>query len=203
MSNEPTVFVVDDDQAVRKALRLLISSLGLNVQTFASAQEFLDAYREDQPGCILLDVRLPGLSGLELQRRLAAGAIKIPIIFITGHGDIPMAVKAIQRGAIDFIEKPFTEQVLLDSVHEAIETDVQIRRQDAAAAVVATRVARLTPKEHQVMEHVIAGKSTKVIAAEMQISQKTVDFHRNHILEKLGVESPSQLVRMALMAGIT
>lgn len=198
MGNERTVFVVDDDQAVCRSVGALISSAGVNVETFATAQEFLDAYAPNQPGCLVLDVRLPGMSGLELQKKLKAAGIKIPVIFITGYGDVRMAVQAVQRGAVDVLEKPFAAQALLDRIDEAMERDAQARRHDAEGARVAARVGRLTPRERQIMETLVDGNSVKVIAARMQISPKTVDFHRKHILKKMEVDSPTRLVRLVL-----
>lgn len=203
MMEEPTVFVVDDDASVCKALCLVINSVGLPAESFTSSQEFLDAYDCDRPGCLVLDVRMQGMSGLELQRKLLAEQCCIPVIFITGHGDVAMATSAIRHGAVDFIEKPFRDQVLLDRIQEAIERDRQIRESKAKVAEVMARVARLTPREHEVMKYLVNGDSSKAIAASLKISPKTVDLHRSNILRKMGVEYPTQLVRLAVEAGIT
>ena len=201
MENEPTVFVVDDDPAVRKALKLPIKSVGLNVESFASAREFLDAYDPARPGCLVVDVRMPGMDGLDLQEKLSALPGSIPMIFITGHGDIEMAVRAVQKGAVDFIEKPFRDQVLLDRIAEAIELDKDHRRRQARRAELASRLALLTPRERAVMNLVVAGKANKVIASELGLSRKTVEFHRAHVMEKMRADSVAELTQLAMAAG--
>ena len=195
---KPTVFIVDDDQAVRKALSLLIKSAGLEVETHTSAQAFLETYDPARPGCLVLDVRMPGMSGPELQEQLSARGITIPVIIITGHGDVPIAVRALKKGAVDFIQKPFDGEVLLERVRQAIELDAQMRREQARRAEVAARLARLTPREHQVMGLLVAGRGNKEIALALGLSRKTVDIHRAHIMMKLGIDSLVELLRMGL-----
>ena len=198
--SEPTVFVVDDDPAVLRGLRLLMKSVKLNVETYLSAQEFLDDYDPAQPGCLLLDLRMPGISGLELQEILRTRNIPIPIIIITGYGEVPAAVQAMRKGAVDFLEKPFNDQVLLDHVQKAIAEDAQIRQQRAEQEAVLARFALLTPREREVMDLVIAGKSNKVIASQLGISPKTVEFHRSHIMKKMKVGSVAGLVALVISA---
>lgn len=195
---EPTVFVVDDDEAIRKALSLLLKSVNIISETYESAQEFLDAYDPSRPGCLVLDVRMPGMSGLDLQKHLADKGITIPIVIITGHGDVPMAVEAVKMGAVEFIEKPFRDQVLLESVQKGINLDAELRVDAAERAKIAERLDQLTTREKQVMELVVAGKPNKAIASELELSQKTVEFHRAHVMEKSGANSVAELVRMAL-----
>ena len=196
--SEETVFVIDDDQQVRDALALLMESVGLRVKTFLSGQEFLDAFDSSQPGCIVLDVRMPGMSGLELQARLAAEKIHPPIIIITGHGDVPMAVDAMQAGAMDFIEKPFNDQRLLDSVHRAIDQDAAQRGQATRIAEIRSMVETLTPREREVMSLITQGKRNKIIADELCVSQSTVEAHRAKVMEKMQAKSLSDLMRMVL-----
>jgi two-component system, LuxR family, response regulator FixJ len=198
MGSEPTVFVVDDDPAVRKALSLLMKSIGLNAELFGSAQEFLAKYDPARPGCVILDVRMPEMNGLELQETLKAHGIAIPVIFLTGHGDVPMAVRAMQGGAIDFIEKPFREQVLLERVQQAIERDAARRQDEMQHADARTRLNLLTSREQQVLDLVVAGKHNKAIAAELNVSMKTVEFHRSRIMDKLQADSVATLVRMVM-----
>lgn len=198
--SEPTVFVVDDDPAVLRGLRLLMKSVKLNVETYLSAQEFLDDYDPAQPGCLLLDLRMPGISGLELQEILRTRSIPIPIIIITGYGEVPAAVQAMRKGAVDFLEKPFNDQVLLDHVQKAIAEDAQIRQQRAEQEAVLARLALLTPREREVMDLVIAGKSNKVIASQLGISPKTVEFHRSHIMKKMKADSVAGLVALVISA---
>jgi len=198
MSSEPIVFVVDDDEAVRESLRDLISSAGLGVRTLESGQAFLDQYR-NEPGCLVLDIRMRDLSGLQLQKVLNERGVAIPIIFITGHGDIPMAVEAMREGAIDFIEKPFREQVLLDRIQQAIGMDARRRNEAAQRNDVAARYQLLTPKERQVMKLLVQGKPIKTVAAELNLSAKTVHFHRANILEKMRADTLAELTRLALM----
>ncbi len=195
--SEPTVFIVDDDEAVQQSLTMLLGTVGLNAQAYRSAEDFLDDYDPAaQPGCLLLDVRMPGMSGMELQARLAEKPTRTQVIIITGHGDVPMAVEAIKAGAVDFIEKPFRDQVLLDSIQRALELDAKARREQAERADIEAKIARLTPRERQIADLVVLGKSTKTIAYELGISQKTVDFHRVNILEKMRVDSVVELVRL-------
>ena len=194
----PTVFVVDDDAAVRDSLKMLLKSVGQLVETFGSAQEFLDAYRDDRPGCLVLDIRMPGMSGLELQAKLNERRAILPVIFITGHGDVPMAVEAMQAGAVDFIQKPFRDQDLLDRINQALDKDSANRAALAEKGAIATRLATLTPREHEVMELVVRGKANKVIAGDLNLSQRTVEIHRARVMEKMQAASLAHLVRMVL-----
>jgi FixJ family two-component response regulator len=198
MKNEPTVFVIDDDQEVREALQLLMESGGLSVQSFSSASEFLDQFDSSLPGCLVLDVRMPGMSGLDLYARLAEEHMHPPVIIITGHGDVPMAVRAVQKGVLDFIEKPFNDQALLDSVHRALERDSQQRGEAIILADLRSRYDRLTPREREVLGRVVAGKRNKVIASEMHVSQSTVEAHRAKVMEKMEANTLSDLMRMML-----
>ena len=203
MVNEPTVFVIDNDQAVREGLSHLIKSVGLNVETFSSAQEFLSAFETARSGCLVLDVRMPGMSGLELQETLHRRKVKIPIIMISGHGDVPMAVQTVKMGAVDFIEKPFRDQVLLDRIQKAILKDSETRKEQDELNSLTARVDHLTVRERQVMNLVVAGKANKVIAMDLGIKQKTVEFHRARVMEKMRAESVADLVKMATKIGIT
>jgi FixJ family two-component response regulator len=198
VSNKTSVFIVDDDREVREALQLLMESVGLAVETFASAGDFLEQFDPSRAGCILLDVRMPGMSGLDLQARLAAEQLHPPIIIITGHGDVPMAVRAVQAGALNFIEKPFNDQSLLDSVHRAIEQDARQRGEASRLADIRGRYDRLTPREKEVLELVVAGKRNKVIAADLSVSQSTVEAHRAKVMEKMEADTLSDLMRMML-----
>ena len=195
---EPTVFIVDDDQEVREAIELLLRSVGLHAESFPSAQEFLDRFDPERPGCLVLDVRMRGMSGLELQQRLLEAPVHPPVIVITGHGDVPMAVRAIQAGAVDFLEKPFHDQALLDAVHRALETDAQRRGHASRLADIQERLTRLTPREREILEQVVAGKRNKVIAIDLGISQSTVEAHRARVMEKMEAASLSDLMRMML-----
>ncbi len=199
MLQQPTVFVVDDDPAVRDSLRLLLESVGLVAEAFSSPHQFLDAIVPEQPGCVLLDIRMPGMSGLELQRRLVTRGISIPVIIITGHGDVTTAVQAMKTGAVDFLEKPFNDQVLLDRIHNAISCDTQARRSRAERDEVGRRLAALSPREVEVLDLIIAGKANKVIAVELGISEKTVEAHRARIMDKMQVRSAADLVRTVLL----
>lgn len=193
-----TVFIVDDDEAVRDSLALLISSVGLSVSTFSSANEFVESYDPAARGCLILDVRLPGMSGLELQQKLSDSGADLPIVFITGHGDVPMAVRAMRRGAVDFLQKPFSDQDLLDRVQQALAEQSARREEVESKATIARRIASLTPREHQVMEQVVAGHANKVIANRLGMSQRTVEVHRAHIMRKMEADSLAQLVRAVL-----
>jgi FixJ family two-component response regulator len=197
------VFVVDDNAPVREAVASLLKSVGLRVQTFASAQEFLAARRPDAPACLVLDVRLPGLSGLDLQRELAEADIHIPIIFITGHGDIPMSVKAMKAGAVEFLTKPFRDQDLLDAISQAVALDRAQRRQRAELAELRGRYESLTPREREVMALVAAGLLNKQIAVELGTSEVTVKLHRGQVMHKMSADSLADLVRMAERLGVS
>jgi RNA polymerase sigma factor (sigma-70 family) len=195
VTREPTVFVVDDDAALRNSLCWLIESIQLPVQTFASAAEFLDAYDPEMPGCLVLDVRMPGLSGLELQQRLNEWKITIPVIIITGYGDVPMAVKAIKAGAVDFIEKPVSDQALLDRIQQAMTQDVANRDQNQGRVQIAARLKLLTAREREVMDKVVDGLSSREIGDQLGVSYKTVEAHRAKIMKKMQATSVPQLVR--------
>jgi FixJ family two-component response regulator len=194
----PTVFLVDDDEAVRDSLGLLMKSVALTSRSFASAGEFLAAYDPDCPGCLVLDIRMPGMSGMELQQKLIEMRAILPIIFITGHGDIPMAVEAMQRGAVDFIPKPFRDHELLDRINKALEDDQKNRGTLLEQEEVEKRMEELTPREKQVMELVVQGKANKVIAGDLDVSQRTVEIHRSRVMEKMKARSLAQLVRMIM-----
>lgn len=194
----PTVFIVDDDQAVASSLRWLIETVRLRVETFASAQAFLDGYDSSKPGCLVLDVRMPGISGMELQKLLAAQPIHVPIIFITGHGDVQMAVRAIQSGAFAFIEKPFNDQDLLDRIQNAIAFDCERRGKEAQRTKLHARFASLSPREREVLDLVVDGMSNKAVANTLGLSAKTVEVHRAKVMEKMLARSIANLVKMAM-----
>jgi FixJ family two-component response regulator len=191
------VFVVDDDASLRESLKNLIRSVGLRVEAFPSAQEFLRSKRPNVPGCLVLDVRLPGLSGLDLQKRVAEADIEIPIIFMTGHGDIPMTVQAMKAGAVEFLTKPFRDQELLDAIQQALEINRKAREQRAEIEGLRRRFDSLTPREEEVMALMVAGLLNKQIAAELGASETTVKIHRHRVMEKMGAGSLAELVRMA------
>jgi FixJ family two-component response regulator len=202
-AGSPIVFVVDDDAGVRDSLRRLISSVGLAVEVFATAQAFLAARRADAPGCLVLDVRLPGLSGMDLQRELADSDAALPIIFLTGHGDIPMSVRAMKAGAVEFLTKPFREQDLLDAIRNGIERDRAARGERRELAALRGRYASLTPRERDVLGGVIAGLLNKQIAAELGTSEVTVKEQRGHVMQKMQAGSVAELVRFASRLGMT
>ena len=194
----PTVFVVDDDEAVRNSLRFLLKSVGLPTHTLASATEFLQSYQPAQPGCLVLDVRMPAMSGLELQQQLNLRGATIPVIFITGHGDIPMAVEAMQHGAFDFLQKPFRDQDLIDRIQRALAKDAKMRTALKEHERIQQRLASLTPREREVLALMVKGKPNKVMAGELGVSQRTVEIHRARVMEKSGAASLAQLVRMVM-----
>lgn len=194
------VHVVDDDEAVRSSLKLLLKSAGLAACAYASAAEFLAAYDDGQPGCLVLDIRMPGMSGLELQDELDRRGAIIPVIFITGHGDVPMAVEAMRRGAMDFLQKPFRDEDLIDRVNNALARDRDNRAQLESRDAIRTRLSRLTPREMQVLRLLTIGKSNKQMAGELGVSQRTVEIHRAHLMHKTEASSVAQLVRMFLIA---
>jgi two-component system, LuxR family, response regulator FixJ len=196
-----TIFVVDDDLAVRDSLKLLLRSVGQAVETYGSAQEFLDAYSEDRAGCLVLDIRMPGMSGLELQQKLNEKHSILPIIFITGHGDVPMAVEAMQAGAVDFIQKPFRDQDLIDRINQALEKDNSNRAALGERNDIRKRLETLTPREREVLDLVVHGKANKVIAGDLKLSQRTVEIHRARVMEKMQASSLAHLVRMVLEVG--
>ena len=201
--DDPTVYLVDDDLSVREGLTDLLSSVGLHVEAFASPQEFLDRKRPDAPGCLILDVRLPGPSGLEFQRLLASSEIHLPIIFISAHGDIAMSVRAIKSGAIEFLTKPLNEQQLLDAVHAGIERD-RMRRQEASTfAEIRLRFDSLTPREREILSLVVSGQPNKQIAAHLGLSEMTVKVHRSNVMHKMQAKSVIDLVRMTDNLGLS
>jgi FixJ family two-component response regulator len=202
MNRQPIVFVVDDDDAVRNSLRLLLKSASLSTTAFASAQEFLAGWTADQPGCLVLDVRMPGMSGLELQEELNRRGAIIPVIFISGHADVPMAVEAIQHGAFDFLQKPFSDQDLIDRIQRALAADADNRRALQQLDELRTRYASLTPREQEVLVLVTDGRANKVMAGDLGLSQRTIEIHRARVMEKMGARSVAQLVRMTLDLGI-
>ena len=200
--SEAIVYVIDDDAQTRDALKNLMRSVGLHVEVFASAQDFLRSKRPDVPACLVLDVRLRGLSGLDLQKRMAEAKIEVPIIFITGYGDIPMTVQAMKAGAVEFLTKPFRNQELLDAIQQALERDRITREQRAKNEELYDRYDSLTPREREVMTLVVAGLLNKQIAGELGTSETTVKNHRHQIMEKMGADSLAELVKMAYKLGI-
>lgn len=199
---EPTVFIVDDDSGVRNSIRELLTSVGLAVETFESAQSFLDAFDNARSGCLVLDVRMAHMSGLALEAKLADISADIPIVFISSHGDISMAVNAIKRGAVDFVPKPYKAQHLLDAVNEALQRDALRRESTLDADGFAERLQTLTTREREVLDLALKGHSSKVIARELAISHRTVELHRSKLLQKLGVASVSELLRLKLDSGV-
>jgi len=196
----PTVFIVDDDAAIRIAMQALMDSVNMEHEIFGSADEFLENVSDQRPGCLVLDIRMPGLGGLELQEELIKRKSTLPIIFITGHGDVPMAVEAMQKGAVDFIQKPFRDQELLDRIREALATDEERREIQQRHAEVTTRIDRLTKREREVFDLVVTGKPNKVIAYELGVSQRTVEIHRARVMEKMQARSLADLVKMHMTA---
>jgi RNA polymerase sigma factor (sigma-70 family) len=198
MKPATTIFIVDDEEAVRNSLCRLFRLAGFETRAFSSAEEFLEFYKTDIPGCLLLDVRMPGMDGLELQNILAARKIDIPIVFLTGSGDIPLAVNAMKGGAFDFIEKPFEQDMLLDRIRKAIEFDAQNRRKDSASAEIQQRLAALSARERDVLEGIVAGRSNKLIAQQLGISSRTVEVYRQRLMDKMRAGSVVELVQMVM-----
>ena len=198
---EPTVFVVDDDRAMRDSLSWLLDSVGLRVRSYATAAEFLADHDPAQPGCLVLDVRMPGMSGLDLQAELARRGVELPTIVITGHAEVSMAVRAVKAGALDFIEKPFSDQLLLDRVRQALEIDLEVREVRRRREDALRRLATLTAREREVLDLVVAGKANKEIASALGVSPKTVEVHRAHVMSKMCVDSLAELIRLTLLAG--
>jgi FixJ family two-component response regulator len=196
---KPLVFVVDDDESVRKALTRLIQSVGIQVESFASAEAFLLRPRYEGPCCLVLDIRMPGLSGLDLQKELTRANLTVPIIFMTGHGTIPMSVRAMKAGAIDFLEKPFEDQAILDLIKHAIERDTQAKQEHAGKSEIFKRYESLTPREQEILALVVRGTLNKQIAIQLVISEKTVKVHRARVMEKMGAESLADLIRLSGM----
>ncbi|MEM8767057.1 MAG: response regulator transcription factor [Pseudomonadota bacterium] len=197
--SDPTVYVVDDDEPVRDAIAMLLDTVDIQHETFDSATAFLDGYGGGQTGCLVLDIRMPGMSGLELQDHLLDQGDSLPIVFITGHGDIPMAVEAMKKGAVDFIRKPFRDQELLDRIQEALTLDAEKRARSAGLEVVRERAASLTPRETEVFERVAEGQANKVVAIELEISERTVEIHRSQVMQKMKARSLAELVRMKIL----
>lgn len=200
---QPVVFVVDDDPSVRDALAGLLRSVGLNARLFASTQDFLASERPDAPSCLVLDVRLPGSGGLDLQRDLADSSSEVPIVFITGHGDIPMSVRAMKAGAVEFLTKPFRDQELLDAINLGLERDRVRRSKAGEVARLRQHFESLTSREREIMAHVVTGKMNKQVAGDLNVSEITVKVHRGHVMRKMGARSLAELVRMADTLGIS
>jgi two-component system, LuxR family, response regulator FixJ len=198
MKNDAVVMVVDDDSGVRNAMRALLKSVGLQSALYASAQEFLAAYQPEQQGCLVLDIRMPGMSGMELQQQLNLRGAVIPVIFMTGHGDIPMAVEAMQHGAFDFLQKPFRDQDLLDRIQRAIVKDAELRKSLGEHARIRSHLESLTPREREVLDLMTQGKQNKVIGQDLGVSPRTIEIHRARVMEKMGATSVAELVRMML-----
>ena len=193
-----TVYVVEDDEAVRDSLQLMLRSAGLNVATYSNANDFLNEWTETMAGCIVLDIRMPGMDGMELQKHLNERHSLLPIIFVTGHGDVPLAVEAMKHGAVEFIQKPYREEDLLDKIQEALKKDAEQRESLNRRQDIVRRIETLTPREREIMDRMIAGQANKVIAIELDISQRTVEIHRSRVMHKMGTHSLAHLVRMVL-----
>ena len=195
---QQTVYVVEDDEAVRDSLELLLKSDGKPVRPYKSATAFLKDYSDKLAGCIVLDIRMPGMDGMELQKKLNEKHSILPIIFVTGHGDVPMAVDAMKEGAVDFIQKPYREEALLEKIEAALKQDLEQRKSLDEKQEIIRRIKSLTPREHEIMDRMIAGQANKVIAIELEISQRTVEIHRSRVMHKMGTHSLAHLVRMVL-----
>jgi len=200
-SPKPTVFVVDDNAAVRDAIRWLVEQVGLNVKAYATAHEFLAAYRPGMRGCLVLDIRMPGMSGIELQEKLAREGAHLPVIIVTGHGDVPITVRAMKAGACEFLQKPFNDQTLLDAIQSALDRYRQIWEQEDRQSQTSRSLATLTPREREVLEQLRRGKLNKVIAADLGLSVRTVEGHRARIMEKMGARTLGQLIEMVVATG--
>jgi len=200
LSTTATIFIVDDDPAVQQSLRMLFRSVGYRTEVFNQAQQFLEAYNDQLAGCIVLDMRMPGMSGLELQQQLTQRQSILPVIFMTGHGDVPMAVEAMQGGALDFIQKPFSDQDLIDRVTQAVAKDARNREALNEKNEIRQRLNSLTPREHEILDMVVNGKANKVIADDLELSQRTVEIHRARVMEKMQATSLAHLVRMVIAA---
>jgi FixJ family two-component response regulator len=198
MTRESTVFVVDDDPEVQDALRWLIESVNVSVETFDSAEGFVDTVGPDRPGCLVLDVRMPGMGGLRLLENLRALQFQLPVIVLTGHGDVPLAVRAMKAGAMDLIEKPCADQDLLDRIYSAMQLDAELRAEKARRVAADEQLDKLTPREHEILQRLVKGQPNKVIAAELDISERTVESHRRHIKEKMEVRSTAELAQIVL-----
>jgi two-component system response regulator TtrR len=194
----PTAYVVDDDESIRTLWRWLMESNGIAVRTFATAADFIESYANGGAGCLVLDLRLPGMSGLELQQYLNSRGVEIPIVFVTGHGDVPAAVSALKGGAVDLIQKPFSHREVLSIIQKAFQKDAENREKRARRSRTADRLAALTEREREVLQRVVEGKPNKIIASELDISVKTVEFHRAKVMEKTGVDSVAELVHIAM-----
>jgi two-component system response regulator FixJ len=202
-TDDNVVFIVDDDAAVRDSLAVLLSTAGLKVESYCSGAEFLDAWNPAQAGCLVLDIRMPGMSGLELLEELTSSRARIPVVIITGHGDVKIAVKAMKLGAVDFIEKPFNYEVIIGSVTDALRREEQDRTRDIQLSSYLERLALLTERERQIYDYLVQGDPNKVIAARLEISPRTVEIHRAHVMEKLQVRNLSQLVKMAILTEVS
>ena len=202
-TQSPMVFIVDDDASVRKSLVRIIESLGYMVEAFSSAEGFMDREYHDGPSCLILDVRMPGKSGIDLQKELAARDIDLPIIFITGHGNIPMSVRAMKDGAVDFLTKPFEEKQLLAAIDQAVERDIERRKKQEEKDEIKQKLLTLTPREYQVLRWVITGMLNKQVAYELGVTEKTIKVHRSRVMHKMRVESVAELVRLSQKVGIT
>jgi FixJ family two-component response regulator len=197
-ANAATVFIVDDNPAVRDAIRWLVQQVGLNAKTYASAQEFLAAFRSDMRGCLVLDIRMPGLSGIELQEKLAQNGVHLPVIIVTGHGDVPITVRAMKAGAFEFLQKPFNDQALLDAIQAALDKYAALWQQEDKRSQASRSLSALTPREREVLDLLRHGKPNKVIASLLDLSVRTVEGHRANIMEKMGVRSLGQLIELAV-----
>ncbi len=196
---KPTIFIVDDDDGVRRAMSALMESVGYAHAAYASCADFLRQYKADQPGCLVLDIRMPQMSGLELQQEMNKRSLQIPVIFVTGHGDVPMAVDAMKKGAFDFVQKPFRDQDLLDRVNHALQQDAELRQVIAGKDEVLQRWNTLTQREKEVMILIVEGKANKVVAQDLELSERTVEIHRARVMEKMQVRSVAQLVKLSLL----